>query len=47
MEKKKPPLTSPAPKANGGKPEDIMKVRGTQTFIMPESSLAKIRKICQ
>jgi hypothetical protein len=40
----KPPLTSPATKANGGKPEDIMKVRGNQTFIMPGS---RFRKVCQ
>ena len=28
-------------------PEDIMKVRGNQTFIMPDGRLAKIRKVCQ
>ena len=44
--KKKPPLTGPV-EANGGKPEDIMRVRGIQTFIMPDSRLAKSRKVCQ
>ena len=45
--KKKPPPTSPATKANGGKTEDIMKVRGNGTSIMPRNNLAKARKVCQ
>jgi hypothetical protein len=43
----KAPTDQSSTQGQWGLPEDIMKVRGNQTFIMPRSRLAKIRKGCQ
>jgi len=47
MRHKEAPTDRSSTQGQWGQPEDIMKVRGNQTFKMPEDSLAKIRKPSQ
>jgi len=47
MQQKKAPTDQSSTQGQWGLPEDIMKVRGNQTIIMPWGRLAKARKICQ